>query len=511
MNPILPLGILGLGAVALLASKKSGASPAPVPTLPATSAPPSAPSQTVSTGGHSWKLVPLADGSVDVFAPAGSWGPHGELRVLRFKGPSGSRILVGAAEGVPKTILDAAMKDLGVKPPTGPTVMTPAGKPPMPASLQQEMIAVMMALGVDSTGVVRGPVTPDAVRRATELSSRLEQAGYPEAAATLRSYAQAGAKLLPPPTVPPPIVPGVPAELAAQIARALELERDPAKLEALKIALQSLPQSGERDLLIGALDALIVQVRTAQAIATAATEIEQMTTAAPTPSKPAPKPAATAPGKPRVLMLTKPNMSGADVKAWQLVLRAAGYSNVEADGFFGPATEAATKDWQKKRNLTADGKVGPATLAKVATAPTAPVTVPTAPSPRPDPTPKSPVEVAAEALVTHLLALQQKHGAKGSKGREDKTLVKRFQSAAGLSADGFTGPGTLVTAARAGQGKLPKVMYWPKTATRAGGALTKYRADLEAVAQKASSAGLPTLAASIRSSATAEDGSGGLP
>lgn len=510
LNPLLPL--LALGALGALAfSKKSSAAapgggghaPAPQPSLPATPAPSGAASQTVSINGHVWKLVPVSGGAVDVFAPAGSWGPHGELRVLRFsqaKTSGAPRVLAGVAEGVPKAVLDAAMKDLAIKTPAGPVLTAPPGKPPMPPSLQAELVAAMMGLGVDAGGTVRGPVTAEAIRNATELSSRLEKLGYPEAAAELRRYAQAAGKLLPPPppsTPAAPAIPGVPPAMMQQIQRALELERDPAKLEALRNSLRVLPPSAERDLLIGALDALILQVRAAQAVSTAATEIEQMTT-----------PAAVMPTGVRLLKLTKPNMNGPDVKAWQSNLVASGYK-IDPDGFFGPGTEAATKDWQKKRGLDADGIVGPATLAKVGTPPTAPLGVPATASPRPDPAPKSSLQVAAESLATHLLALQAKHGVTGSKGRQDTTLVKRFQTLAGGAADGFPGVGTMLALARAGVGLLPMVMYWPKAGTKAKD-LPAYRQQLTAIAQAARSAGNPALALALEASALRESGAGGL-
>ncbi len=536
-NPL--IFILGAGAIAALAlsSKKSAAlppgvpsgstSPPPPATLPATPAPSGAAGQTVSINGHTWKLVPVATGGVDVFAPAGSWGPHGELRVLRFTQTSSSapRVLAGVASGVPPAVLQAAMKDLAVKAPAGPTVMTPppatptsAARPPMPASLQAEMVSAMMALGVDSAGVVRGPVTAEAIRHATELSSRLEQSGYPEAAAAMRSYAQQAGKLLPLPPAPAVVVPGVPPALLQQIQRALQLERDPAKLEALKAALKTLPPSAERDMLIGALDALILQIRTAQAISTAATEIDQQMNPPPAVTPPpAPAPASSsstiAPSDgrklgSRLLKYQKPNMGGDDVRAWQQVLRASGY-NVDVDGYFGPGTDAATIDWQKKRGLTGDGDVGSNTLAKIGTPPTAPLSVPATASPRPDPSPKTSVQVAAESTATHLLALQQKHGVAGSKGKQDVALVKRFQSAVGGYADGMPGAGTMLALAKNGVGVLPAVMYWPKTGTKAKD-LPAYRAQLQTLASQARSAGKTTLASQLEASAARETGAGGL-
>ncbi len=258
-------------------------------------------------------------------------------------------------------------------------------------------------------------------------------------------------------------------------------------------------------MLIGALDALILQVRTAQAMSQAATDIEQMTNAA---NSTVVAPAVKAATGTRLLKLTKPNMSGPDVTAWQLVLKAAGY-NVDADGFFGPGTEAATKDWQKKHGLSPDGKVGDDTRAKIGSPPTAPLSVPATAAPRPDPSPKTPLEVSAEALATHLRALQSKHGVAGSKGKQDQTLVKRFQSAAGGYADGMPGAGTMLALARAGQGQLPAVMYWGKSATRAKD-LPAYRQQLATLASAARSRGNSTLASQLEASAARETGAGGL-
>lgn len=60
-------------------------------------------------------------------------------------------------------------------------------------------------------------------------------------------------------------------------------------------------------------------------------------------------PASTAP------RLLKRGDTGEDVKAVQAKL------NINPDGSFGPATEAAVRAFQTARGLTADGKVGPAT------------------------------------------------------------------------------------------------------------------------------------------------------
>lgn len=62
---------------------------------------------------------------------------------------------------------------------------------------------------------------------------------------------------------------------------------------------------------------------------------------------------------------------GATVKKWQEILRKQGYKQdilnkklVVADGIFGSGTARATKRFQKKHKLVADGIVGPKTWAK---------------------------------------------------------------------------------------------------------------------------------------------------
>ena len=58
--------------------------------------------------------------------------------------------------------------------------------------------------------------------------------------------------------------------------------------------------------------------------------------------------------------------TGSDaVRAVQKRLKELGYYKGSADGDFGPATEQAVKDFQKANGLTADGKVGEKTLAKM--------------------------------------------------------------------------------------------------------------------------------------------------
>ncbi len=56
--------------------------------------------------------------------------------------------------------------------------------------------------------------------------------------------------------------------------------------------------------------------------------------------------------------------SGNQVKAWQYFLRGQGCYNFVVDGEFGPITEKATKNFQKKHKLFVDGIVGNKTMGK---------------------------------------------------------------------------------------------------------------------------------------------------
>lgn len=53
------------------------------------------------------------------------------------------------------------------------------------------------------------------------------------------------------------------------------------------------------------------------------------------------------------------------VRHWQMFLNLNGYACGNADGIFGPKTEAAVKKWQKNHNLVTDGIIGPKTWASL--------------------------------------------------------------------------------------------------------------------------------------------------
>lgn len=96
-------------------------------------------------------------------------------------------------------------------------------------------------------------------------------------------------------------------------------------------------------------------------------------------------PAAAAPAPSSGVRVLTRGMTGADVKAWQQQLVRDGLK-VATDGVFGSGTEAATKAWQAQRGVGADGKVGPATRAKIGTparSSSAPAASAAAPAPSP--------------------------------------------------------------------------------------------------------------------------------
>ncbi len=82
------------------------------------------------------------------------------------------------------------------------------------------------------------------------------------------------------------------------------------------------------------------------------------------PETPTPTPAPVTP-TPTPKSLQR-GFTGSDaVRAVQRRLKELGYYKGSADGDFGPATESAVKEFQKANGLTADGKVGEKTLAKM--------------------------------------------------------------------------------------------------------------------------------------------------
>jgi peptidoglycan hydrolase-like protein with peptidoglycan-binding domain len=190
------------------------------------------------------------------------------------------------------------------------------------------------------------------------------------------------------------------------------------------------------------------------------------------PSSPAPEVTISVPGLPPVTLpvptvtpaptaspalavpatrMLKEGVRGEDVKAWQLELRRAGYSQVAADGIFGPVSTAATKAWQAERGLSPDGIVGPATRAKAGTAPIgAPANQPAATITVPGLGGLPPVTLTlpgAAATVAPPVSLHpetwrtMRRGTAGADVAELQTYLNTF-AGAGLEPDGKFGPAT---------------------------------------------------------------------
>jgi hypothetical protein len=121
----------------------------------------------------------------------------------------------------------------------------------------------------------------------------------------------------------------------------------------------------------------------------------------------------------------KSGKSGPEVFAIQYLLIARGY-NLNADGIFGPITQAKVEDFQTDNNLTEDAIVGPETWQALI------IQVKQG---------KSGPEVRAVQKL-----LKDKFGyninVDGIFGPATNTAVKSFQSANGLAMDGIVGPKT---------------------------------------------------------------------
>lgn len=109
MSPLFLAGAAGVAAYFLLSNKSS----APTPIGP--------PTTVKGQSGKTWISVPMnryGDSvSIDIRAPAGSFGPHAETRVLRFnqKGDDmANRTFIDAPPGLPGIMTKTAAADFGV-------------------------------------------------------------------------------------------------------------------------------------------------------------------------------------------------------------------------------------------------------------------------------------------------------------------------------------------------------------------------------------------------------------
>ncbi|MGO2860615.1 MAG: peptidoglycan recognition protein family protein [Brevibacterium sp.] len=156
---------------------------------------------------------------------------------------------------------------------------------------------------------------------------------------------------------------------------------------------------------------------------------------------------------------------GAPVEEWQK--GALGYSDEDADGYFGPQTEGDTEDFQEAHGLVADGLVGEKTWAAFKDGDEAPEEPETAKKSGGD-APKFPLRSghyfgpkswgghSHSGYYNHRSDMRewqqqmQDRGwsldVDGLYGRETNKITKQFQAEKGLKADGLIGPKTWAAA-----------------------------------------------------------------
>jgi peptidoglycan hydrolase-like protein with peptidoglycan-binding domain len=179
-------------------------------------------------------------------------------------------------------------------------------------------------------------------------------------------------------------------------------------------------------------------------------------------------PTATSPGT-RVLKAQTPMMQGKDVLQVQKLLQAHGFSPGTIDGVYGPKSVAAVLNFQRARKLTADGQVGPATLAALNARPPMSPSVPVPSTPVPStPKPAAPATSSPAAVApppatkrtlkaqtpmmqgSDVLWVQNRLQALGFSpgtidgvyGPKSTAAVRAFQTARKLVVDGIVGSNT---------------------------------------------------------------------
>ncbi|MEM8533725.1 MAG: peptidoglycan-binding protein [Chloroflexota bacterium] len=105
-----------------------------------------------------------------------------------------------------------------------------------------------------------------------------------------------------------------------------------------------------------------------RATAISATEVPDISESTPDITTPVPEitpPDVTTPVLERSLALQEPRLEGDDVQSAQQQLESLGYDVGEIDGIYGPQTEAATRAFQARNDLTVDGIVGSQTWGQL--------------------------------------------------------------------------------------------------------------------------------------------------
>ena len=251
------------------------------------------------------------------------------------------------------------------------------GSASLPPALQTLMAQALAALTVSGSGQITGPVTAQGIQTASAIAAQIEQAGFPDAANSLRVFIQKANSILPPPspaqTLP---LPGMTPQLAAQVNAAIQTLRDPKQLRALIAQLKALPPNPQTQQAIDTLTAIADQVDSAISAATAMQQIQQTLPSSvgqpqipnpmqglnpvPPPSLPAsgPAPSAPAPQKSKQQILAETVASG--------LVRLQNAANGNVKAVQGKEDKATIMRFQTQEGLSADGKAGPKTVLALA-------------------------------------------------------------------------------------------------------------------------------------------------
>ena len=112
-------------------------------------------------------------------------------------------------------------------------------------------------------------------------------------------------------------------------------------------------------------------------------------------------------------------------------------------------------------------------------------------------------------MVNNIRSVQSQYGGvKAAKGKENRSLVKRFQRSVGLKQDGLAGRNTFIVAASKGAVVLPLVPYWPRSARSS--TVKQYRDALLKIAAGMTAMGQTAEANALQASAYRERGQGGI-
>jgi hypothetical protein len=312
--------------------------------------------------------------------------------VLRMQADQVRRVRAGTT---PAVVAPAAATPLApVNAP--PAVQTPAF---VPASDQTPK-----SLTPDLQKLVADAIQNGTVPVLTSTAFVVERAGFPQMAEDLRQRARAAAaNAAPPATKDLPsnaLDPSMPSDLAVEVARQLQLQGDPAALEALarELRLRGFNNTADQ------VEAKAKQIR---AMLDAARTMHDIDQEFKTPNEVPPLPAGGAPVTPPVQTLP-------------------------------PLT------------VTAE--------------PPAPIVVPPTAVPQPRPPERSKAQILADSVSSSLNALIDQYGSvPKARFKEDQGLVHRFQTEEHITADGKYGPTTALHVARYAS-DVPPPFYWRKGA-----------------------------------------------